>query len=280
MNAIGDLTKVRPQKLQTRKSLMSTPSSSTVLGEIQITGPDGLIVLSQDIDFGATGVEEVFQNVKYIILTEYFSVPLDREFGMDFSMVDKPIPIAEAVLAQEIATKISLYEPRAQFKEVTFDGSGIDGKLDPNVLINIISTDEWPSLYPDLTAPEAMALVTVSPVTTPQSWPDFFAYLVEVAKQPGPIGPEGPQGKPGEAATVDVSATITGAPGSPANVTNLGDSYHAMLLFTIPTGAAGPQGPRGTTWFEGPSDPPDPIPGAISGDLYLNVTSGDVFKVS
>jgi uncharacterized protein len=97
--------------------------------------------LSQWINFAATGVEEVVQNVKYVLLTEYYSVPLDREFGMDFTMVDKPIPIARLMYSQEASMKIALYEPRAIFEEADYQEDQIQGKLGPTtVKIIIIST--------------------------------------------------------------------------------------------------------------------------------------------
>jgi hypothetical protein len=122
-----------------------TAHGSSAIGTLQIVTPDGINLLTQDIDFGAIGVNEVFQNVKYILLTEYYSVPLDREFGMDFSMIDKPIPVAEAMLSQEIAMKIALYEPRCLLNEVAFGGIGVEGKLAPSVQIIILDTDELPS---------------------------------------------------------------------------------------------------------------------------------------
>jgi phage baseplate assembly protein W len=103
---------------------------------VQVADEMGLAYLDGIIDFGATGKHEIFQNVKYIILTEYFSVPLDREFGMDYSMVDRPMAVAEAILAQEVAMKISLYEPRAQFKEIEFVRDEMIGKLSPTVIIS------------------------------------------------------------------------------------------------------------------------------------------------
>lgn len=238
---------------------------SSVLGALQITTPEGRYILSGDIDFGAMGVEEVFQNVKYILLTEYFSVPLDREFGMDFTMVDKPIPIAEAMLTQEIAIKIGLYEPRCQFTEIQFDGKAIEGKLSPNVTITILSTDETPSRYPSITPTPTSALVT-SIVTTVVPTPDFWKVLLNIAHVPGPPGP------PGTSAIVTAGDTTTSAPGTNAMVTNVGPSPSVAIFdFIIP---------RGSQWFTGASDPPLDLPGSMPGDYYLNTTSGDVFIFS
>jgi hypothetical protein len=91
------------------------------------------------INFAATGVKEIVQNVKYIVLTDYYSVPLDREFGFNAVMVDKPIPVAELVISQEVAMKIALYEPRCVFEEVNFTGDGMEGKLIPEIKIGLYS---------------------------------------------------------------------------------------------------------------------------------------------
>jgi hypothetical protein len=48
-----------------------------------------------------------------------------------------------------------------------------------------------------------------------------------------------------------------------------------------PPGPPGPRGPQGepTKWFHGAADPVN-VPGAISGSVYLNTTSGDLFELS
>jgi hypothetical protein len=45
-------------------------------------------------------------------------------------------------------------------------------------------------------------------------------------------------------------------------------------------GTTGPTGPRGNTWFSGAGPPPNPIPGAVPGDYYLDTTAGDIYIVS
>jgi hypothetical protein len=234
MNGLPTLTAPRgPLAVQARKSL-SPDSQSSALGTIQVVTPDGLNLLLEDIDFGATGPNEIFQNVKFILLTEYFSVPLDRQFGMDFTMVDKPMQIAEAMLSQEVAMKIALYEPRCQFREISFDGNAVGGKLAPRVVVEILITDELPSRYPvpPTTSQAQLGQATVYAGTIP-SFLDFISSLSH-----------GPEGKPG------------------------------------PPGKPGPKGQRGSIWFNGTTDPPDPIPDSLPGDYWLNTVNGDVWEVS
>jgi phage baseplate assembly protein W len=65
-----------------------------------------------------------------------YSVPLDRLFGIDASMLDRPTPKAMAALQAEILTAVRRYEPRCRVTRVTFDGD-MDGRLVPKVRIKI-----------------------------------------------------------------------------------------------------------------------------------------------
>lgn len=224
----------RIQTLQTRQSFESTENP---LGMLQVRDAEGNMYLDQDIDFGAVGRDEVFQNVKFCLLTEYRSVPLDREFGIDFTFVDKPIPVAELMLAQEVMAKIALYEQRAQFQTVDFRGDAIQGKLNPDVSITILTTDEQPSLYvtPSGVAYQQLTVLVESDILTP------LELLAELSKKPGPVGPvgppgpAGPQGIQGVAGPQGDTGTI-GATG-PQGATGLNgvDSFTLSIAnFTIP----------------------------------------------
>lgn len=93
------------------------------------------------IDFGATGVDEVLQNVAMILTTPIFSVPLDRDFGMDFSLLDNPIPMAQAKLTTQIFQAIRAYEPRTIVREISFledTLEAMDGKMIPKVTVEVV----------------------------------------------------------------------------------------------------------------------------------------------
>jgi hypothetical protein len=137
-----EIVVAEPLLLQTRESFPAV--IDTPLGKVQVHDELGFAYLDGDIDFGAVGRNEIFQNIKYIVLTEFFSVPLDREFGMDYSMVDRPMRIAEAILSQEVAMKITLYEPRAQFREINYEENMLAGKLSPTVKVVLLTTNELP----------------------------------------------------------------------------------------------------------------------------------------
>ena len=92
------------------------------------------------IDFAPiTVVEEVLQNVRCIMETTKFSVPLDRDFGIDADALDMPIDIAKAKLMPEIFMAIAKYEPRATVIEISWDGE-LQGILRPKVQVRIDET--------------------------------------------------------------------------------------------------------------------------------------------
>ncbi len=80
---------------------------------------------------------EVAQNVRMILTTPVGTLPLDRRFGLDFSILDQPMERAKALLAVEIFQKLKRYEPRAELVRVRFSGDGPDGTLTPNVIVRL-----------------------------------------------------------------------------------------------------------------------------------------------
>ena len=101
-----------------------------------------MIVTSEPIeliDFApATEVDEVIQNVRTIITTTAFSVPLDRRFGISGEFIDSPLTDNEqALLQEEIFNAIRTYEPRATLNSITFEMDPVDGILKPTLDIEI-----------------------------------------------------------------------------------------------------------------------------------------------
>ncbi|PIC80550.1 hypothetical protein CSV75_01800 [Sporosarcina sp. P18a] len=90
----------------------------------------------KNINFGATGVEEILQNVAFIMSTSIMSCPLDRAFGWK-TEIDTPIHIAKARIASQLTEVIHTFEPRAVVNEVLFDGDGLEAKLIPKVKVSI-----------------------------------------------------------------------------------------------------------------------------------------------
>lgn len=98
---------------------------------------DILTASSEEINFApATEAEEIAQNVRTIISTPKYSVPMDRLFGVDTEIIDRPTPKAMAQIQAEIIQAIRKYEPRCKVKKVTFEGNE-DGKLNVKVRVEI-----------------------------------------------------------------------------------------------------------------------------------------------
>lgn len=95
------------------------------------------VTLNRDINFGAIGINEILQNVSMIISTTKGSVPLDRNFGIDSSLLDLPIEVAQNLFSASIMEAVQEYEPRVTIKSVTYKKSHIDGKLIPKVQVSI-----------------------------------------------------------------------------------------------------------------------------------------------
>lgn len=100
-----------------------------------------VVSLDAEIDFSpSTEVIEILQNVRTILSTRKGSVPLNRDFGLSWSYVDMPTPVAQMQMRSEIMDAIEAYEPRAKVVSVEFNSSqtdGIDGCLRPVVTVSI-----------------------------------------------------------------------------------------------------------------------------------------------
>jgi hypothetical protein len=77
--------------------------------------------------------------------------------------------------------------------------------------------------------------------------------VVEVVELASATGPQGPQGEPGE----------QGPPGERG-----------------PQGDQGPQGEPGNVRWQGAGPPPAVIVGASAGEMYLDVTTGDLYQLT
>lgn len=93
--------------------------------------------LDEVILFPKSELEEVIQNVKTIITTLQGSVPLDRDFGIDSTVIDKPVNVIRPLLVKEIKEKIEQYEPRAKLVSINWDGEGMQGVITPTVRVAI-----------------------------------------------------------------------------------------------------------------------------------------------
>lgn len=83
--------------------------------------------------FGATGMDEIEQNIRFILATMVFSVPLDRAFGGGGDSIDAPAPYTAQRRMASIVETVEKYEPRVRVTEIRLAdvdlGSAMDGQL-------------------------------------------------------------------------------------------------------------------------------------------------------
>ena len=100
-----------------------------------------ITTLDTAVDFApATEVEEILQNVRTILKTRIGTVPLNRSFGVSWEHVDKPLPVAKAMMQAMVVEAIQAYEPRAIVKSVTFPDNltdAMDGLIKAVVKVSI-----------------------------------------------------------------------------------------------------------------------------------------------
>ena len=80
-------------------------------------------------------VDSVLQNIAILLTTFKGTVPLDRDFGMDAEILDRPAAAARVLYMAEIRETIETYEPRATVRGITFRQSG--AQLIPTVEVEI-----------------------------------------------------------------------------------------------------------------------------------------------
>ena len=83
-----------------------------------------------------TEAEEIIQNVRTILATQKGTIPVDREFGLDGTVIDLPINLAKARLTNDIFQAIKRYEPRVSIERIDFTGD-VSGKVVPKVVITL-----------------------------------------------------------------------------------------------------------------------------------------------
>lgn len=72
------------------------------------------------LKLGATGLDEVLQNVIIILTTRVGDVMLDRRFGLQHNYLDAPMNIAELIIIQQVCIGLAFFEPRARYRSIQF----------------------------------------------------------------------------------------------------------------------------------------------------------------
>lgn len=94
--------------------------------------------LGKPVDFAPASVtEEILQNVATILATVRYTVPYDRQFGINPEYLDDPMPVAQARATADIIDAIRRFEPRCMVESVTFERDGMEGTMRPIVRVYI-----------------------------------------------------------------------------------------------------------------------------------------------
>ena len=98
---------------------------------------DLLLSQPEEIDFNPHDLtREILQNVRTILTTYKYSVPLDRDLGLNATFLDEAQPRAVALLSSEMADALTKFEPRAKLREVRIEQDS-NGKFWPRVKIRL-----------------------------------------------------------------------------------------------------------------------------------------------
>lgn len=101
--------------------------------------------LPASIVIGATGLAGLAQEVRTVITTRKGSVPLDRDFGIAWDVIDSPIGSVLPSYIADVAVQIETYVPRVEVLSVEYQpASGgdaakeaADGLLRPVVTVRV-----------------------------------------------------------------------------------------------------------------------------------------------
>ena len=95
-------------------------------------------MILQDVEFNIRGEltqqEDILRCLRSLIMTPAGTVPLDREFGIDHSILSQPIDVAESLIAVEIVEKVARYEPRVSAQAVSLSAD-VNGQITAKVVI-------------------------------------------------------------------------------------------------------------------------------------------------
>lgn len=82
-------------------------------------------------------VKSVVQNIAVLLSTRKGTVPMYREFGLDWRALDKPMPRALQLLRVDIKEAIEEFEPRAQVLSIEFEADASN----PGMLISSVEVE-------------------------------------------------------------------------------------------------------------------------------------------
>ncbi len=92
------------------------------------------VTATSNIDFNASGVDEILQNVAFILSTFVIPCPLYGDFGFRLDTLP-PFQLAKRRNTARLIESIQRFEPRAVVVDVDYLGDTFIGKLEPVVKV-------------------------------------------------------------------------------------------------------------------------------------------------
>lgn len=90
------------------------------------------------LSLGETDTERsILQNIHLILSTRIGTIPMYRNFGLPMAFIDKPVAVAEAILAAEIREAIAEFEPRAKVVDSLYGRGAYGAKISVSVEVDI-----------------------------------------------------------------------------------------------------------------------------------------------
>lgn len=100
--------------------------------------PELTVDAREPLHIGLTGMDAILQNMRVIVLTSMYSVPLDRAFAHLNSMVDSPSPHVTARLSARLVDALERYEPRIKVDGIRWQGGDLmQGRLLPVISFSL-----------------------------------------------------------------------------------------------------------------------------------------------
>lgn len=78
--------------------------------------------------------EALSQQLRTLLATRAGSVPIVRDYGIDWSFLDAPPEVAESLFYQELLSKTEQYLPEIQIKSVTFEANSQNGEMQAKIV--------------------------------------------------------------------------------------------------------------------------------------------------
>jgi len=88
---------------------------------------------------GETVPEDILRNITTVLGTRRGEQALDRELGISWEAVDKPLPEAQRMISLDVVRQIQRAETRVRVVRVTFEADEIHGILGVLVVIALVA---------------------------------------------------------------------------------------------------------------------------------------------